>query len=169
VVRCFGLRRIASITSSPISKAIHCNIDQCSRYAPDICKDRILVWLSKYHYVPLVLVGILLAAFGGLPFLLWGVFFRVTIGLHVTWMVNSLTHFWGSRRFDTRDDSRNNWFVALLSFGEGWHNNHHADPTSARHGLAWYEIDMSWLAIRSLETVGLVKSMHVASLKLKLQ
>jgi fatty-acid desaturase len=93
----------------------------------------------------------------------------VTIGLHVTWMVNSLTHFWGSRRFDTRDDSRNNWFVALLSFGEGWHNNHHADPTSARHGLAWYEIDMSWLAIRSLETVGLVKSMHVASLKLKLQ
>jgi fatty-acid desaturase len=152
-----------------VGDASHCNIDQCSRYAPDICKDRILVWLSKYHYVPLVLVGILLAAFGGLPFLLWGVFFRVTIGLHVTWMVNSLTHFWGSRRFDTRDDSRNNWFVALLSFGEGWHNNHHADPTSARHGLAWYEIDMSWLAIRSLETVGLVKSMHVASLKLKLQ
>jgi len=83
------------------------------------CKDRILVWLSKYHYVPLVVVGILLAAFGSLPFLLWGVFLRVTIGLHATWMVNSLTHFWGSRRFATRDDSRNNWFVALLSFGEG--------------------------------------------------
>ena len=147
----------------------HCNIDQCSRYAPDICKDRILVLLSKYHYVPLVIVGILLAAFGGLPFLLWGVFLRVTIGLHVTWMVNSLTHFTGSRRFATRDDSRNNWFVALLSFGEGWHNNHHADPTSARHGLDWYEIDMNWMAIRSLEIVGLAKSVHVARLKLKLE
>jgi fatty-acid desaturase len=132
-----------------VGDASHCNIDQCARHAPDICKDRVLVWLSKYHYVPLVIVGILLAAFGGLPLLLWGVFFRVTIGLHATWMVNSLTHFWGNRRFATRDDSRNNWFVALLSFGEGWHNNHHADPTSARHGLAWYEIDMSWFAIWS--------------------
>jgi stearoyl-CoA desaturase (delta-9 desaturase) len=99
-----------------------------------------------------------------LPFLLWGVFFRVTMGLHVTWMVNSLTHFWGRRRFDTRDDSRNNWFVALLSFGEGWHNNHHAHPTSARHGLAWYEIDMSWMGIRLLQLLRLAKSVHVAGL-----
>ena len=127
-----------------VGDATHCNVDECSRYAPDICKDRFLVWLSKYHYVPLAILSILLLAFGGLPFLLWGVFFRVTMGLHATWMVNSLTHFWGSRRFATRDGSRNNWFVALLSFGEGWHNNHHAHPTSARHGLAWYEIDMSW-------------------------
>ena len=91
------------------------------------------------------------------------------MGLHVTWMVNSLTHFWGSRRLATRDDSRNNLFVALLSFGERWHNNHHADPTSARHGVAWIEIDMSWLAIRFLEIVGLAKSVHVTSLNLKLQ
>ena len=84
-------------------------------------------------------------------------------------MVNSLTHFWGSRRFATRDDSRNNWFVALLSFGEGWHNNHHAFPTSARHGLAWYEFDMSWLAIRFLQTVGLAKSVRIASVNFKLQ
>ena len=103
-----------------------------------------------------------LLALGGVPFLLWGVFFRVTMGLHVTWMVNSLTHFWGRRRFATRDDSRNNWFVALLSFGEGWHNNHHAHPTSARHGLAWYEIDMSWMTIRLLQTVGLAKAVRVA-------
>ena len=151
-----------------VGDATHCNVDQCSRYAPDICKDRFLVWLSKYHYVPLVVLGILLLAFGGLPFLLWGVFFRVTMGLHATWMVNSLTHFWGSRRFATRDGSRNNWFVALLSFGEGWHNNHHAYPTSARHGLAWYEIDMSWWGIRFLQTIGLARSVRRASLSFKL-
>ena len=149
-----------------VGEATHCNIDQCSHYAPDICKDRFLVWLSKYHYVPLIILATGLLAFGGLPFLLWGVFFRVTMGLHATWMVNSLTHFWGSRRFATRDGSRNNGFVALLTFGEGWHNNHHAYPTSARHGLAWYEIDMSWLAIRFLQLIGLAESVHVTGLNL---
>jgi stearoyl-CoA desaturase (delta-9 desaturase) len=79
-------------------------------------------------------------------------------------MVNSLTHFWGTRRFETRDDSRNNWLVALLSFGEGWHNNHHAHPTSARHGLAWYEIDMSWLMIRFLQAIRVADRVRVAEL-----
>jgi stearoyl-CoA desaturase (delta-9 desaturase) len=147
-----------------VGDATHCDIDECSRYAPDVCRDKFLVWLSNYHYVPLVIVSLLLLAFGGLPFLLWGTFFRVTMGQHVTWMVNSVTHIWGGRRFSTRDDSRNNWFVALLSFGEGWHNNHHAHPTSARHGLAWWELDISWLGIRSLEALGLAKSVHVAKL-----
>ena len=118
---------------------------------------------------PFALLSILLLALGGLPFLLWGVFFRVTVGLHATWMVNSLTHFWGSRRFATRDASRNNWFVAMLSFGEGWHNNHHANPTSARHGLAWYEIDMHWWEIRLLQIIGLATSVRRASLPFKLQ
>ena len=134
----------------------------CLHYAPDLCADPFMVWLSKYNYVPLVILSVLLFAFGGLPFLLWGVFFRVTMGLHTTWMVNSLTHFWGRRRFATHDDSRNNWLVALLTFGEGWHNNHHAHPTSARHGLAWYEIDMSWMGIRLLQMLGLAKSVNVA-------
>jgi stearoyl-CoA desaturase (delta-9 desaturase) len=70
---------------------------------------------------------------------------------------------WGSRRFEIRDDSRNTWWVALISFGEGWHNNHHAHPTSARHGLAWYEFDPSWLLIKVLRRFGLAKSIHVAS------
>ena len=68
-----------------------------------------------------------------------------------TWLVNSVTHMWGSRRFATRDDSRNNWWVALITSGEGWHNNHHAHPTSARHGLAWYEFDLSWIQINILK------------------
>ena len=143
-----------------VGDATNCTPEQRARYCPDLSKDRFLVWLSKYFYVPLVIVSIALLAWGGLSFLLWGMFFRVTIGLHATWMVNSLTHFCGSRRFATRDDSRNNWFVALLSFGEGWHNNHHAHPSSARHGLAWYEIDMSWLTIRFLQVIGLAKSVN---------
>ena len=70
---------------------------------------------------------------------------------------------WGSRRFATRDDSRNNWWVALLTFGEGWHNNHHAHPTSARHGLAWYEFDLSWIELKLLKFFGIAKSVHVAN------
>ena len=87
----------------------------------------------------------MLLAFGGWSMVLWGIFLRDTFGLHATWLVNSATHMWGSRRFETKDDSRNSWWVALLTFGEGWHNNHHAHPVSARHGLAWYEFDISWI------------------------
>lgn len=140
----------------------HCDAATMGRYAPDMARDRFHVWISKYHYVPLVVVGALLFAFGGISCFLWGVFLRVTLGLHATWLVNSATHLWGTRRFNTRDDSRNNLLVAMISFGEGWHNNHHAHPTSARHGLAWYEFDLSWLTIRLLELVGLAKNVRVA-------
>jgi stearoyl-CoA desaturase (delta-9 desaturase) len=77
-------------------------------------------------------------------------------------MINSLTHMWGPRRFETRDDSRNNWFVALFTFGEGWHNNHHAHPSSARHGLTWYEVDLSWIQIKFLKMLGIATSIRVA-------
>jgi stearoyl-CoA desaturase (delta-9 desaturase) len=80
-------------------------------------------------------------------------------------MVNSVTHIWGSRRFETRDDSRNNWVVALLSFGEGWHNNHHAHPVSARHGLAWYEVDITWYTISLLKLLGVAKSVKATRLQ----
>jgi stearoyl-CoA desaturase (Delta-9 desaturase) len=90
---------------------------------------------------------------------------RLVFGLHATWAVNSVTHMWGGRRFSTRDDSRNNWWVALLTFGEGWHNNHHAHPTSARHGLAWYEVDFSWIQISVLKSLGLAKSIRVAKVQ----
>ena len=97
--------------------------------------------------------------------MLWGIFFRTTFGLHCTWLVNSATHMWGSRRFTTRDDSTNNWWVALLTFGEGWHNNHHAHPTSARHGLAWYEIDLNWIGISTLQALGLAWDIKLAKIK----
>jgi stearoyl-CoA desaturase (delta-9 desaturase) len=136
-----------------------------AKYAPDLMKDRFYVWLNQYHWVPIVVLGGLLFALGGVPFVLWGVCLRVVIGLHVTWLVNSATHMWGSRRFETRDDSRNNWLIALITSGEGWHNNHHAHPTSARHGLAWYEFDLSWIQIRILAWLGIAKSVQVAEIE----
>jgi stearoyl-CoA desaturase (delta-9 desaturase) len=110
-----------------------------------------------------VLAAVLYLA-GGLPMVLWGVCMRIVLGLHATWLVNSATHMWGKRRFRTRDDSRNNWWVALMTFGEGWHNNHHAHPTSARHGLAWYEFDPSWLTLKVLRAAGIAKNVRVAKL-----
>jgi stearoyl-CoA desaturase (delta-9 desaturase) len=100
-------------------------------------------------------LGVALLAVGGLPFLMWGVFMRTVVGLHATWLVNSATHSWGSRRFVTRDLSTNSWWVALLTFGEGWHNNHHAHPTAAQHGFTWYEVDVNWYGIWVLKTLGL--------------
>ena len=126
-----------------------------ARYAPDLIKDGYYRWLNRFYYVPLLVVGVMLFVFGGWGVLLWGVFLRLTLALHATWLVNSATHLWGRTRFETGDDSRNSWWVALLTFGEGWHNNHHAHPTSARHGLRWYEIDLNWLGIRALQLLGL--------------
>ncbi|HEU4875180.1 MAG TPA: acyl-CoA desaturase, partial [Pyrinomonadaceae bacterium] len=111
----------------------------------------------------LVLLGVVLLALGGWSYLMWGIFFRVTFNLHATWLVNSATHMWGKRRFSTSDDSRNNWWVALLTFGEGWHNNHHAHPTAARHGLAWYEIDINWWGIRVMQFLGLARAIKLVS------
>ena len=89
------------------------------RHAPDLAKSRFYVLLDTYHYVPLIVLGLILLAAGGLPMMLWGVCVRVVVGLHATWLVNSAAHMWGRRRFNTPDDSRNNWWVALLTFGEG--------------------------------------------------
>ena len=143
-----------------------CTPEEEMRYAPDLRKDAFHVWLNKYHVLPLGILSILLYVAGGLPLVLWGVFARVTMGLHATWMVNSLTHFQGRRRFATHDDSRNNLLVALLTFGEGWHNNHHAHPTSARHGLAWWELDLTWIAIRILRQIGVARAVQSAKLPL---
>ncbi len=145
-------------------EAKHSNTKLMSKYAPDLAKDPYYRWLDTYHYVPLVIFSVFLYLVGGLPLFMWGTFVRVTWGLHCTWMVNSATHMWGTRRFKTRDDSRNLWWVALLTFGEGWHNNHHAHPASARHGLNWNELDITWLQINLLQKLGIAKNVKVAKL-----
>jgi fatty-acid desaturase len=142
----------------------HNNTRLMSKYAPDLAKDKFYIWLNNWHWVPMVALGMILLAIGGFPLMCWGIFLRVVVGLHATWLVNSATHMWGGRRFNTKDDSRNNWWVALMTFGEGWHNNHHAHPTSARHGLAWYEFDISWITLTVLKALGIAKQVRVAKI-----
>ena len=139
------------------------------RYVPDLRRDRFHCLIEKWHFVPLVLLAAALGLWGWMrggvflaaSLVTWGIFLRTTVEQHGTWLVNSAAHRWGSRRFRTRDDSTNNWWVALLTFGEGWHNNHHADPRSVRHGLAWYELDINWLCIRLLQLAGLARKVQL--------
>jgi fatty-acid desaturase len=145
-------------------KSMHHDTTTLAHYVPDLAKDKFYVWITKYHYVPIIALGVLLLAIGGIPFVLWGIFARTVIGLHATWLVNSATHVWGSRRFQTRDDSTNNLVIALLTWGEGWHNNHHAHPTSARHGLKWYEIDLNWYAIWIFSKLRLISNIRLAKI-----
>ncbi len=133
------------------------------RYAPDLMRDPVHVWLNRLYFVPLIVLGLLLLVFGGWSMMFWGIFLRVTVGLHATWLVNSATHLWGRRRFSTSDDSTNSWWVALLTFGEGWHNNHHAFPRAAKHGLRWYEIDVNWWGIATLKQLGLARNLKTVT------
>jgi fatty-acid desaturase len=140
-------------------------------YVPDLRRDPFHCWLDKWHVAPLLVLSAVLAVWGAVregaflaaSLVTWGIFLRTTVELHGTWFVNSAAHTWGRRRFQTRDNSTNNWWVALLTFGEGWHNNHHADPRCVRHGLVWYELDINWLCIRALHHVGLAKKLYLGS------
>jgi stearoyl-CoA desaturase (delta-9 desaturase) len=147
-----------------MGKSLHHDTTTLSRYVPDLTKDKFHVWITKYNYLPLIVLAVIVLVVGGLPFLLWGIFLRTAFGLHATWLVNSATHSWGSRRFVTRDQSTNSWWVALLTWGEGWHNNHHAHPVSARHGLKWYEVDFNWYGIWTLKKLGLANQIQVTEL-----
>ena len=142
-------------------------------YVPDLRRDRFHRFMEQWHFVPMLVLAVALALWGWMrggaylaaSLVTWGIFLRTTVELHGTWLVNSAAHRWGSRRFATRDDSTNNWWVALLTFGEGWHNNHHADPRSVRHGLAWYELDVNWLCIRMMSLVGLASKVQMPKSK----
>ena len=123
---------------------------QFQRYAPDLARDKGQQFLEKTCGLYTVLLGFALMALGGLPWLIWGLFFRTAFVYHVTWLVNSAAHLWGYQTYDTNEGSRNNWWVALISYGEGWHNNHHAYLHSAAHGLRWWEFDITYATIRLL-------------------
>ncbi|MGZ3319308.1 MAG: acyl-CoA desaturase [Isosphaeraceae bacterium] len=124
-------------------RAMHRDRSELLPYVPDLRKDKFHLWISKWHAIPSLVLAVVFFLIGGWPWLMWGVFLRTVVSLHATWLVNSATHMWGSQRFDTGDLSRNSFWVAVLTFGEGWHNNHHYVPQSARHGLKWYELDMN--------------------------
>lgn len=131
------------------------NEDQWSKYIPDLYKHKYYHWLTKYNFLIALSLAPILYMMGGWAFVMWGIPMRIAIMLHVTWFVNSATHRWGYRNFETRDDSSNVWWVAILGAGEGWHNNHHAQANCAAHGRMWWEFDLTWQLIRGLEFVGL--------------
>jgi stearoyl-CoA desaturase (delta-9 desaturase) len=122
----------------------------------DFAKYPELVWLNKYHLVPGVAMAVLLFAIGGLPWLVWGFFLSTTLLWHGTFVINSLTHVFGRRRYATTDDSRNSFLLALITLGEGWHNNHHYYKSSTRQGFYWWEIDISFYVLKALSWVGVV-------------
>jgi stearoyl-CoA desaturase (delta-9 desaturase) len=129
-------------------------------YGTWLKKDPTVVWVSK-TWILWVAVGLAIPLLiGGLSGLIWGGLVRVVLTHHITWSVNSICHTFGARDYQTRDASRNNFIVGLLAFGEGWHNNHHAFPRSAFHGLRWYQVDFSAYLIRALEAVGLVWNVY---------
>ena len=155
----------------------HENLGRFERYARDLLRDpfylkleKRLGWLRVYliHAAVIMAAGYavgwwLTGTLGGAmqlmwSWLIWGVVLRTVATLHITWAVNSVTHVWGYRNYATRDNSRNNWWVALLAFGEGWHNNHHAHQRAACHGHRWWEFDLSWRVIRLWEKLGLAKN-----------
>jgi len=115
-----------------------------------------LVWLNRYHIVPPLLLAALCLAIGGLSGLIWGYSISTTLLWHATYSVNSLAHRWGTRRYETPDTSRNNLLIALLTFGEGWHNNHHHYMAAARQGFFWWEIDVTYYLLRALAAAGVV-------------
>jgi fatty-acid desaturase len=134
------------------------------RAARDLARDPVMVFLDRCYFLPQLVLAVILYVLGGFPWVVWGVFVRVGVMLIWTNFVNSVGHLWGYRNFDTPDDSKNSWWVALLTFGEGWHNNHHADQRRAAHGLRWWEIDLTYLTIRILRTLGLIHSVRRSSL-----
>ncbi len=125
-------------------------------YARDLLGDRLVVVISRLFPVWVVLSLAIPFALGGWHGLIWGGLVRILLTHHITWSVNSVCHSFGSRPFGTKDRSRNEWVVGLLALGEGWHNNHHAFPRSALHGLRWWQLDLSGLAIRGAARLGLV-------------
>jgi stearoyl-CoA desaturase (delta-9 desaturase) len=122
----------------------------------DFAKYPELRWLNKWHVVPAIIMGVTLFLIGGWPLLFWGYFVSTTVLWHCTFTINSLAHVWGSRRYKTTDDSRNNFWLALITCGEGWHNNHHFYQSTANQGFFWWEVDVSYYIIRALAAVGLV-------------
>ena len=124
--------------------------------------DLFPLWMVISFIIPAVIGGLVSMSWtGALLGLVWGGFVRVLLVHHITWSVNSVCHLWGTRAYKSHDESRNNAIVGVLAFGEGWHNNHHAFPTSARHGLRWWQVDVSYAVIWVLSKLGLVWDIRI--------
>lgn len=131
--------------------------EQYKRFAPDLVRDPFYRWLNRYFFLLQLPLALLLYGLGGWSFVIYGVFLRAVLLWHTTWMINSVTHMWGYRTFKVEDNSRNLWWAAIFTYGEGWHNNHHAYPSVAKAGWRWWELDVTWWAIWLLKQTGLAR------------
>lgn len=147
------------------------------KYVPDLLKDKFLMAVDRYYYF-FVLFSLIFPAvlgfgieywtggspwFGALLGFVWGGLVRIFVSHHITWSINSVCHIFGKRHFRSNDHSTNNVICGVLAMGEGWHNNHHAFPSSAKHGLLWYQFDMSWIVIRTMKMLGLAWDIRLPS------
>ncbi len=148
---------------------VRANLTTDLRVVPDLAQFRELRFIDRFDWLVPVLMAVALYIFGavlaqaapqlgtsGPQMLVWGFFISTVVLFHGTCLINSLAHVVGSRRYDTKDESRNNWVLALLTLGEGWHNNHHRYPSSARQGFYWWEIDITYYGLKLLERLGII-------------
>jgi stearoyl-CoA desaturase (Delta-9 desaturase) len=119
-----------------------------------------LRWLDRYHWIPTVMFAAAVLGLGGVNAFLWGYVLSTVLLYHCTFSINSVAHLFGTRRFDTADYSRNNWLLALITFGEGWHNNHHFSMSSCRHWYRWWELDITWLGLKLLSFFGIARDLR---------
>jgi sn-1 stearoyl-lipid 9-desaturase len=147
-------------------------VQEIPKFTKDISSDPFYRFCDAFFFPIQIAFGFLLFNLGervlpggGWSFVLWGVFVRLAFVYHCTWFVNSATHMFGYQSHESGDNSRNCWWVAVVTYGEGWHNNHHAYQYSARHGLQWWEVDPTWLMIKGLKTLGLATKVKVAETK----
>jgi sn-1 stearoyl-lipid 9-desaturase len=148
-------------------------VQEIPKFTKDISSDPFYRFCDAFFFPIQIAFGFLLFNFGervlgaggGWSFVLWGVFVRLAFVYHCTWFVNSATHMFGYKSHESGDNSRNCWWVAVVTYGEGWHNNHHAYQYSARHGLQWWEVDPTWLMIKGLKTLGLATKVKIAEIK----
>ncbi len=135
-------------------------LDASNPVVRDFGKFPEIAWLEKYHIVAPTVLAVAMYAFGGWPWLVYGFCLPTMTLAHATFCINTVNHLFGSRRFETRDDSRNNAITAFFAVGEGWHNNHHRYQRAARNGFYWWEIDLTWYVMRAMAALGLVWDMQ---------
>ena len=138
-----------------------------ARLAPELHASPFYQFLGRYFWLLQLGLAAVLFLAGGLPFVVWGVLVRLVLTYHLTWFVNSAAHNWGYQTYRSNDRSTNCWWLGVLGWGEGWHNNHHAFPSSARHGLAWYEFDATWLTIKLFRALRIVSDVKLPSAALR--
>ena len=141
--------------------------EEYRRAASDLSAHPYYLFLDRNQLLLQLILALVLFALGGWSWIVWGIFARLVLVYHITWFVNSASHATGYRTYRTDDRSTNCWWLALIGWGEGWHNNHHAFPFSARHGLRWYELDITWITIKVLAFMKLARDVRVPTLEMR--